>query len=143
MARVEALTPRPLQCYRCLEPGHTRARCTTPLDRGNRCYRCDQPGHTARGCMEKPKCPLCSDIGRPSGHRLGSAACAPPQKRRGPLGNQLSLQETVKPRGNRQEEVVPDVAGTPWIEQEMSSSPKPTDVLCERRNWEWRGDMRT
>lgn len=78
-ARVEVLSPRPLLCYRCLEPGHTRARCTAQQDRSNRCYRCGQSGHTAKGCTEKPSCPLCSDLGRPAGYRLGSAACAPPK----------------------------------------------------------------
>lgn len=82
-AHVEAFAPRQLQCYRCLEPGHTSAVCTAPADRGALCYRCGRPGHTASSCQAKPECPLCRDLGRPMGHRLGSAACAPPRKGRG------------------------------------------------------------
>lgn len=85
-ARVEALAPRPLQCYRCLESGHTRARCTVPVERSDRCYRCGRPGHVAGGCSAAPVCPLCSDLGRSAGHRLGSAACNPPKRRRGAVG---------------------------------------------------------
>jgi len=79
-ARVEALTPRPMRCHRCLELGHTRSRCTAPTDRGNRCYRCGAPGHTAGRCAGEVKCPLCSDLDRPAGHRLGAKACAPQKK---------------------------------------------------------------
>lgn len=82
-ARVEALPPRPLQCYKCLETGHTWARCTAPVDRGDQCYRCGRPGRTAGGCTAAPECPLCRDLGRPAGHRLGGAACKPPKKRGG------------------------------------------------------------
>lgn len=76
-ARIEVLTPRPMHCYRCLEKGHTRRRCTAPTDRGDRCYRCGQLGHTAGLCNGTPQCPLCKDLGRPASHRLGSKACAP------------------------------------------------------------------
>lgn len=79
-ARIEALMPRPLHCFRCLEVGYTRATCTSPVDRGDMCYRCGRPGHTAGACQAKPECPLCRDLGRPAGHRLGSAACAPPKR---------------------------------------------------------------
>ncbi|XP_026318159.1 uncharacterized protein LOC113228653 [Hyposmocoma kahamanoa] len=40
-AQVRALEPRPLKCFRCLEGGHTRARCTAQIDRSELCYRCD------------------------------------------------------------------------------------------------------
>lgn len=38
-ARIEALPPRPMHCYKCLESGHTRAKCTAPSSRGDSCYR--------------------------------------------------------------------------------------------------------
>lgn len=98
-ARVEVLSPRPLQCYRCLEKGHTRARCTAPVDRGDRCYRCGLAGHTASKCDAKPECPLCKDLGRSAGHRLGSAACAPPRRRRGLAGASASTTETTALEG--------------------------------------------
>lgn len=110
MVRIEALMPR-LQCYRCLEPGHTRAKCTVPLDRGNRCYRCSQLGHTARGCTGALKCPLCSDIGRPSDHRLGSAACAPPRKIRYMQGNQDGTSGETTSNVSKQKEKIPNQTG--------------------------------
>ncbi|KOC58651.1 hypothetical protein WH47_05396, partial [Habropoda laboriosa] len=81
-ARVEALRARPLQCYRCLEVGHTQQRCTAGVDRSGRCYRCGDSAHRAGQCpAADPKCPLCTDLGRPTGHRLGARACAPPSKK--------------------------------------------------------------
>lgn len=83
MVRAEVLATRPLQCYRCLEIGHPRQRCTGP-DRSGRCYRCGREGHSAASCEETPQCPLCTDLGRPANHRLGAPSCAPqPAKRRG------------------------------------------------------------
>ncbi|CAK9834494.1 Uncharacterized 50 kDa protein in type I retrotransposable element R1DM [Anthophora retusa] len=76
-ARVEALAPRKLQCYRCLEFGHTRSRCTNEVDRSGMCYRCGDTSHTASNCTADPKCPLCAQQGRPAGHRLGGPGCAP------------------------------------------------------------------
>jgi len=127
MIRIVALTPRPLQCYRCLEPGHTRAKCIAPVDRGDRCYRCGRPGHTARGCLEAPKCPLCSDIGRPSDHRLGSSACAPPRKGRIIReGIQTGTHERTRPDANRQnnESVRMDVSHL----EDKEPSPKPRRI---------------
>ncbi|XP_011171567.1 uncharacterized protein LOC105204213 [Solenopsis invicta] len=78
MARVEALRPRPAQCFRCLRTGHTIGNCDSPVDRGNLCYRCGQPDHVASGCEEALRCPVCADLGRPAGHRFGGPACTPP-----------------------------------------------------------------
>ncbi|KOC58704.1 hypothetical protein WH47_09083 [Habropoda laboriosa] len=75
--RVEALAARPLQCYRCLEVGHVRLACKSAVDRSGRCYTCGSAEHHASGCTEAPRCPLCSDLGRPAGHRLGGRGCAP------------------------------------------------------------------
>lgn len=130
MARVEALLPRPLLCFRCLETGHTRARCTAPQDRGNRCYRCGQIGHTARGCTEKLNCPLCLDIGRPAGHRLGGAACAPPQRGKGISRGGWNSQGMHKPPppGDRQEDTALTISASSRMNEDMSLSPKPRRI---------------
>lgn len=80
-ARVHLLEPRPLQCFRCLERGHTRQRCTTDHDRSKLCYRCGQPEHQAAGCTADPECPVCRDQGRRASHRCGGHACKAPPRR--------------------------------------------------------------
>lgn len=87
-ARVDVLPARALQCYRCLEKGHSRHQCTSPTDRSALCYACGEPGHTANQCVaQTKKCALCAERGLPADHRLG-AKC-PPQKRkaRGGVGS--------------------------------------------------------
>jgi len=74
-AKVESLKARPLQCYRCLEFGHTRQRCTATTDRGNICYRCSQSGHLAVECTNAPYCTLCAGKGLKATHRMGGNAC--------------------------------------------------------------------
>lgn len=76
-ARVRALCPRPLQCYRCLEPGHCRMNCNSSVDRSNVCYRCDKQGqdHVAATCRGQVRCPLCQAKGRDSAYRMGGAGC--------------------------------------------------------------------
>lgn len=76
-ARVEALQARPLQCYRCLRNGHVSSKCTEGVDRSGRCFACGRTGHRARDCTGKLRCPLCSDLGCPAEHRLGSRECNP------------------------------------------------------------------
>ncbi|XP_076765209.1 uncharacterized protein LOC143432407 [Xylocopa sonorina] len=41
--RVVALPAGPQQCYRCLERGQVRQRCTADVDRGDHCYKCGAP----------------------------------------------------------------------------------------------------
>lgn len=74
-ATAELLRPRPLVCYRCLEQGYVRQRCTSGVDRGNRCFRCSSTDHRVDQCAAEPKCPLCSDLGRADGHVLGGKEC--------------------------------------------------------------------
>nr|XP_049691667.1 uncharacterized protein LOC126053518 [Helicoverpa armigera]XP_049704749.1 uncharacterized protein LOC126056273 [Helicoverpa armigera]XP_049706070.1 uncharacterized protein LOC126056578 [Helicoverpa armigera] len=69
-ARVKLLQPRALRCFRCLEKGHVRAKCTAEIDRSDLCYRCGQPGHKAAQCSAAPNCCLCSAVGKPAGHKL-------------------------------------------------------------------------
>jgi hypothetical protein len=80
-ARIEAITKRLLQCFKCLELGYVRATCVSTLDRSHLCYRCGEAGHRARGCPASvPKCPLCELLGAPAAHRMGGEACCPPRK---------------------------------------------------------------
>ncbi|XP_029178739.1 serine/arginine-rich splicing factor RS2Z33-like [Nylanderia fulva] len=74
------LEARPLQCYKCLEGGHVRARCPNNTDRSGRCYRCGEKGHAARNCTADVKCPVCADKGLPANHRAGGKACTPVHK---------------------------------------------------------------
>lgn len=78
--RVEVLEARPMQCYRCLEPGHVRAKCPNEQDRSNRCFACGENNHKASQCTARElNCPVCADLGRPANHRLGSKKCSPPK----------------------------------------------------------------
>ncbi|EFN79301.1 hypothetical protein EAI_12364, partial [Harpegnathos saltator] len=52
-ARVEALGPKPLQCFWCLEMGHIRNRRTAPVNSGDRCYRCGAVRPWAAACTEE------------------------------------------------------------------------------------------
>lgn len=79
--RVEALEPRLLQCYRCLEKGHVQAQCRGGTDRAACCYRCGKEGHIARDCRSAAKCPLCASLRRPDGHKAGSRACTAPKRK--------------------------------------------------------------
>ncbi|XP_020295450.1 uncharacterized protein LOC109860628 [Pseudomyrmex gracilis] len=45
MARVKLLKARGLQCFRCLQFGHTRLKCTALADRSKQCYNCGEEGH--------------------------------------------------------------------------------------------------
>ncbi|XP_060822332.1 uncharacterized protein LOC132910580 [Bombus pascuorum] len=84
-AKVIALPRRPLQCFRCLEVGHMAAMCVSPVRRTHLCFRCGEEGHRARNCTAaSPRCPICEAKGAPSKHRMGSAACKPPEV--GPSG---------------------------------------------------------
>lgn len=74
---VEALPARPMQCYRCLEYGHSRQRCTRE-EKPPCCYRCGSTSHLARECSSAPRCPLCVASGKPDGHKMeGGHALAP------------------------------------------------------------------
>ncbi|XP_047025544.1 uncharacterized protein LOC124634165 [Helicoverpa zea] len=77
-ARVKLLQPRALRCFRCLEKGHVRAKCTAEVDRSDLCYRCGQPAHKAAQCSAPLNCSVCSAAGKPAGHKLGGGACGAP-----------------------------------------------------------------
>ncbi|XP_029160219.1 DNA-binding protein HEXBP-like [Nylanderia fulva] len=95
IVRAEILEARPLQCYKCLEGGHVRARCPNNVDRSGRCYRCGQDGHAAKNCTADVKCPVCADKGLLANHRAGSRTCTPVQKgKRGVLINKVDRSQT-------------------------------------------------
>jgi len=79
--RIELLPERTTTCYLCLQPGHVRATCPGGKDRAGLCYRCGEAGHLASTCSAPPRCPVCADLGRPDGHRVGGRACRAPRKR--------------------------------------------------------------
>nr|XP_037877550.1 uncharacterized protein LOC119631126 [Bombyx mori] len=98
-ARVKLLQPRALRCFRCLDKGHVRAKCTAEVDRSDLCYRCGQPGHKAAQCSAALNCSLCSAAGKPAGHRLGGGACgAPASKAKKKKRNSKPAGETSPPR---------------------------------------------
>ncbi|KAF9424902.1 hypothetical protein HW555_000203, partial [Spodoptera exigua] len=91
--RVEVLEPRRMMCYRCLESGHVRRMCTSSVDRSSQCYACGG-AHKARECISPIlKCPVCSDQGRPSNHRLGGKNCQPQKKHSNPPARRWALKK--------------------------------------------------
>ncbi|XP_061715603.1 uncharacterized protein LOC133523867 [Cydia pomonella] len=78
-ARVVALDPTPMRCYRCMGRGHTRALCPSPVDRSSLCFRCSRPDHRIADCKaESAFCSVCHAAKRSAGHIMGGLSCAPP-----------------------------------------------------------------
>lgn len=77
-ARVHVLDQRPLRCFRCLNIGHTRPVCPSPVDRSNLCFRCGSDGHKSASCSNPMQCLVCVAAGRPAGHIMGGRSCNPP-----------------------------------------------------------------
>ena len=75
--RVDDLSARLLQCYRCLQNGHVRNNCRSDVDRSGRCFACGVAGHNARYRTAKLNCPFYLDLGCSASHRLGSRECNP------------------------------------------------------------------
>lgn len=94
-ARIEALEPILLQCYKCLEKGQVRAQCGNG-DRAACCYRCGKEGHIARDCKSPVRCPICASLKRPDGHKADSRACMAPKRR----AKERTTQPTPFPRTN-------------------------------------------
>lgn len=92
--RVELLTDRPLQCFKCLELGHVQIKCPNTADRRGGCYRCGQANHKIRDCTAPPKCLTCLGKGLKSDHKTGGVACrsnkgggvTPAKRREGIMG---------------------------------------------------------
>ncbi|XP_050558408.1 uncharacterized protein LOC126912092 [Spodoptera frugiperda] len=98
-ARVKLLQPRALQCFRCLEKGHVRAKCTAEIDRSDLCYRCGQPGHKATQCSAALNCSLCSAAGKPAGHKVGGGACGAPATNKAQTRRKKNKKRSSKPAG--------------------------------------------
>jgi hypothetical protein len=58
--QARLLEQRPMKCFRCFAIGHTRQRCSAPIDRSDLCFRCGKPGHKSMGCTVDPHCPICA-----------------------------------------------------------------------------------
>jgi len=82
-ARVEAPKRRSLQCFRCMERGHTIAQCGDGPDRIKHCYQCGEPGHVAKSCKTPVRCAICASLGRAFDHHVGSKRCTPPKRKKG------------------------------------------------------------
>ncbi|XP_026824711.1 uncharacterized protein LOC113561756 [Ooceraea biroi] len=74
-ARVEMIEARPIRCFKCLEAGHVRERCTSEIDRMGACFKCGENNHKAAECTNKPHCPACKRNGKDVNHRIGSLIC--------------------------------------------------------------------
>lgn len=107
-ARVFSLDPRPLRCFRCMGVGHTRQLCPSDIDRGELCFRCGREGHKSATCTVEPKCALCADARRPSGHVMGSRKCKPPavKGKSVPMRQSIPQLTTEMTRSNAGEEVL-------------------------------------
>lgn len=75
MARVEALSARPTQCFKCWRFGHLKNSCSFKKDFSGLCFRCGGMGHSARNCVLPPSCKICLLEGRDHNHRIGSNLC--------------------------------------------------------------------
>ena len=81
-AKIQVLEERPLRCYRCLALGHARPQCPSTIVREHLCFRCGCEGHKSYTCRAEPRCMICTDAKRPSGHLMGGAECRPPPVKR-------------------------------------------------------------
>ncbi|OWR48347.1 Gag protein, partial [Danaus plexippus plexippus] len=81
VVRVALLEARQMRCFKCQEVGHTRATCSSEVDRSESCFRCGQPGHTSAQCENAPHCVLCAEKNKPANHSVGSKACGRPTPR--------------------------------------------------------------
>ncbi|TGZ55449.1 hypothetical protein DBV15_12414 [Temnothorax longispinosus] len=81
-----------------------------------------EEGYRARKCEARPKCPVCADLVKPSGHRARGKACASARKRIKP-GKKISLTKPPSRGGNAGEAME--------VDQESDSSRHPSIVSIE------------
>ncbi|XP_026830961.1 uncharacterized protein LOC113563491 [Ooceraea biroi] len=94
-ARIELLQARPIRCFRCMETGHVRDRCTNTTDRTGMCFKCGIIGHKAVDCANKPHCPICEKSGYNANHRVGSEICLQNKRSR-----RIVVEEPMRRIGN-------------------------------------------
>jgi len=75
VARVELLSAKPVQCFKCWEFGHVRNGCKSAIDRTGHCFRCGGTDHKSYTCTLDFCCAICSVYGYDTAHRIGSSAC--------------------------------------------------------------------
>ncbi|KAM8702009.1 hypothetical protein ACLKA7_000210 [Drosophila subpalustris] len=79
----------PRRCYKCLEFGHTAARCRSKHDASKKCFNCGGEGHSSKDCTKASSCILCARAGaQNTGHHTLSKGC--------PLAAQDLLKQTVR-----------------------------------------------
>lgn len=91
--KVESLSPRPLQCFKCWRYGHSVKGCRS----GARCRRCGE-SHDSRDCnSEEEKCCLCNRM-----HPADSSDCVAKER-------ELSILEIVERRRCSRREAVEEL----------------------------------
>lgn len=65
-AHVKLLDAKPMMCFKYLELGRARARCTSVVDGSDQCFWCGGTGHKASGCQATSCCKVCAAAGRPA-----------------------------------------------------------------------------
>lgn len=78
--RIEMLSPREKQCFRCWRFGHLKYNCKSDIDRTGRCYKCGSSEHKIKECAEEAQCVICKESNKDWHHRMGSIACAKNRK---------------------------------------------------------------
>ncbi|XP_046869029.1 uncharacterized protein LOC124461556 [Drosophila willistoni] len=83
------LKTEPRRCYKCLDFGHTAARCRSKHDASKLCFNCGSKDHASKQCDQKAACILCTRHKRSNtAHNTLSRAC--------PLSAQDLLKQTVR-----------------------------------------------
>ncbi|XP_046868973.1 uncharacterized protein LOC124461511 [Drosophila willistoni] len=70
------LKTEPRRCYKCLDFGHTAARCRSKHDASKLCFNCGSKDHASKQCDQKAACILCTRHKRSNtAHNTLSRAC--------------------------------------------------------------------
>jgi hypothetical protein len=111
-ARDSPLPTRGLQCYKCLELGHVRRDCKSTVDCSDLSYRSSMDGHRAGDYLARVlMCLVCTDLGLPASHHMGSPACKPLARRK---------------RAMQEVKIVPGNGAAATVSKETETEPSPT-----------------